>query len=472
VLERFGQIEPKLLVTADGYQYQGKTIDSLATVRQIADSLPSLKQIVVIPNLSESPPIRIPRASSWDDFVATDVKEIEFVELPFDHPVYIMYSSGTTGAPKCMVHGAGGTLLQHYKEHVLHTDLKQGEVISYYTTCGWMMWNWLVSALQVGSTVFLYDGSPVFPNTGILWSAIEKERIAVFGTSPKFLSVCQQRRTYPARDYDLASLRTILSTGAPLSAGNFSWVYSYVNPGIQLASISGGTDLISCFMLGNPIAPVFSEEIQTRGLGMKVETYNQDGKPVTGEVGELVCTAPFPSMPVFFWNDPDGSRYQSAYFDRFPGVWRHGDYIGVTDHGGVIVYGRSDATLNPGGVRIGTAEIYGSVEALPEIADSIVIGQQWKKDTRIVLFVVLAESVEFDAELVAKIRSAIRTNATSRHLPSKIIPVEEIPHTLNGKKVEIAVTDVVHGRSVTNRDALANPDALDQFIDLPELQAD
>jgi acetoacetyl-CoA synthetase len=368
-----------------------------------------------------------------------------------------------------MVHGAGGTLLQHYKEHVFHTDLRRDDVITYYTTCGWMMWNWQVSALQVGATIYIYDGSPSHPDLGTLFRATDRHGISVFGTSPKFLSACENAGLKPKDSFDLSSLRAILSTGSPLSEQNFEYVYDRIKTDLQLASISGGTDIISCFMLGCPILPVYPGEIQCRGLGMRVETYNDAGKPVSGEVGELVCTRPFPSRPVFFWNDPDHQKCRDAYFSHFPGVWRHGDFIKITEHGGVIVYGRSDATLNPGGVRIGTAEIYAPVEALPEITDSVVIGQRWNNDIRIILFVVTAEGYSLTGELKDKIRGAIRSAQTPRHVPAKIIEVNDVPRTINGKKVEVAVTRVVHGQKVSNQDALANPEALAEYADIPEL---
>ncbi len=470
IIDRFSQISPKLLITVDHYIYQGKSVSCLEAAQEIAARIPSIERIIVI-----SPSLTPAIASdcnllTWNDLLSQATDEIDFAELPFDHPVYIMYSSGTTGAPKCIVHGSGGTLLQHYKELALHTDLKRSDVICYYTTCGWMMWNWLVSSLSIGATVFLYDGSPAYPNIGILWKAIEQERISIFGTSPKYLSTCQRSGLIPRDQFDLSSLRTILSTGSPLSDENFAWVYGSVKQDLQLSSISGGTDIISCFMLGNPLLPVVSGEIQCRGLGMKVEVFDQQGRSVVDRTGELVCTAPFPSMPIGFWNDPDGTRFREAYFDTYPGVWHHGDYIRITERGTVVVYGRSDATLNPGGVRIGTAEIYSSVEALSEIVDSIAVGQRWNNDIRIILFVVLSDGVELTSELKSEIKNAIRAHSTPRHIPSLILPIREVPRTLNGKKVEIAVTQTIHGESVPNREALQRPDLLDQFVNIPELR--
>ncbi len=471
VMDRFGQIEPKVLVTADGYYYNGKTFDSLGRVAEVAREISSIERIVVVPFVNDRPDLSgLPKALLWDDALANDAAEIEFAQLPFDHPLYIMYSSGTTGVPKCIVHGAGGTLIQHAKELMLHTDLKRDDVIFYFTTCGWMMWNWLVSSLFVGSTVVLYDGSPAFPDISVLWKMAEDVGLTVFGTSAKFINLCEKSDVHPGRQFDLAPLKAVLSTGSPLAAESFEWVYREVKQDLQLASISGGTDIISCFMLGSPIDPVYAGEIQKRGLGMKVEAWTDDGKPVVGQKGELVCTAPFPSMPIYFWRDPGNEKYLDAYFRFFPGVWRHGDYIEITPRGGVIVYGRSDATLNPGGVRIGTAEIYRQVEALDEVVDSLVVGQNWDNDVRVILFVVLRPGLELDEALIRKIKNHIRANTTPRHVPAKVIQVPDIPRTLNGKKVEIAVTKVIHGEEVKNRDALANPEALEYFKDLPELR--
>jgi acetoacetyl-CoA synthetase len=382
-----------------------------------------------------------------------------------------MYSSGTTGVPKCIVHGAGGTLLQHAKELLLQTDLKRDDTIFYFTTCGWMMWNWLVSSLMTGATVVLFDGSPAYPDASVLWKMAQDQKVTVFGTSAKFISICEKAGVTPGKQFDLSPLRAVLSTGSPLSVEDFEWVYREVKADLQLASISGGTDIISCFMLGSPVSPVYSGEIQKRGLGMKVEAWNDDGKAVIGEKGELVCTAPFPSMPIYFWKDPDNEKYLDAYFRHFEGIWRHGDYIEVTEHGGVIVYGRSDATLNPSGVRIGTAEIYRQVEALEEVVDSLVIGQPWENDVRVVLFVVLRPGLTLDAAFVKRIKDQIRKNTTPRHVPEKVIQVADIPRTINGKKVELAVIKTIQGQDVKNKDALANPEALDHFKGIPELQS-
>ncbi|MCH7878138.1 MAG: acetoacetate--CoA ligase [candidate division Zixibacteria bacterium] len=469
VYDRFGQIEPKILIVADGYRYQGKVFGLRDRISKLRESIGSVEKVIVINVVETGFPDINDSALPWESLLEGRETEMTFHQAPFDQPVYIMYSSGTTGKPKCIVHGAGGTLLQHWKEQALHTDMSRDDVLFYYTTCGWMMWNWLVSGLQIGATIFLYDGSPGYPSLETFWRAIEQEKVTVFGTSPKFLSICQKQGLEPGKSHDMSSLKTILSTGSPLSAENFRWVYDKVKSDLQLSSISGGTDIVSCFMLGNPVLPVYSEEIQSRGLGMKVETFDEHGKSVSGEIGELVCSAPFPSMPVSFWNDPDGSKYRAAYFEKYPGIWCHGDFIKITEHDGVIVYGRSDATLNPGGVRIGTAEIYGPVEALDQVTDSVVVGQKWKGDLRIVLFVVLRNGLKLDEKLIGKIKSAIRKSATARHVPPLILQVKDIPRTISGKKVEIAVTRMIHGQQVTNREALSNPEALDEYKDIPEL---
>jgi len=471
VLDRFGQIEPKVVFTANGYGYNGKTFDSLQRVSDILNSLPSVEKVVVIPYTESQPDISMVNNSIlFNDFLSPeDNLEIAFEQLPFDHPLYIMYSSGTTGVPKCIVHGAGGTLIQHLKEHLLHVDLKREDNLFYFTTCGWMMWNWLVSGLAVGATLILYDGSPFYPDGGATFKLAEDEKITIFGTSAKFLASVQHAGIKPGKEYDLSAIKTICSTGSPLSAESFEFVYREIKEDVDLASISGGTDIISCFALGNPILPVYSEELQCRGLGMKVEAFDDYGKPVLNEQGELVCTASFPSMPIYFWNDPDNQKYLDAYFRRYPNIWCHGDFIMITETGGVIFYGRSDATLNPGGVRIGTAEIYRQVETIPEIKDSVVIGQSWDNDVRVILFVVLNDGVELTEELGKRIKTTIRKNTTPRHVPAKVIPVADIPYTISGKKVELAVRKVVEGREITNKDALANPQALECFKDLPQL---
>lgn len=478
VLDRFGQIKPKVLFATEGYFYNGKEINCLSKIEQIAEQLPELEHLIIVSNYFDLTKISSQISSYKSDKVSTitfdqlideDSSRIIFEQLPFDHPVYIMYSSGTTGIPKCIVHSAGGTLLQHFKELSLHTDLKRKDVITFFTTCGWMMWNWLVSSLQIGAAIFIYDGSPVYPDEKILWEKIDEEKISVFGTSPKFITICQKSEIIPKEQFKLSSLRCILSTGSPLSEENFEWLYSDVKSDIQLSSISGGTDIISCFMLGNPIQPVYKGEIQTRGLGMKVLAFDDNGNPVFNEKGELVCTEPFPSMPIYFWNDADNKKYSTAYFEFFPGIWRHGDYIKITNNNGIIVYGRSDATLNPGGVRIGTAEIYRIVESMDEVSDSIVVGQNLDNDVRVILFVVLKNGLHLSEELRDKIKFKIIELATQRHVPSKIIQVKEIPHTLNGKKVEMAVSHLINGKNIDNKDAIVNPHSLDEFMNVSKL---
>ncbi len=473
VLDRFGQIQPRILFTADGYFYNGKTHDSLARVAGILKEIDTVEKVVVVPYVKETPDISaVPRAVHYGSFVSgAPAGEIDFEQLPFDHPLYIMYSSGTTGVPKCIVHGAGGTLIQHLKELVLHTDLRREDTIFYFTTCGWMMWNWLVSSLAVGSTVVLYDGSPFYPRADAMFSMAAEEKISVFGTSAKYLAAAEKEGVKPAGKYDLGALRAVLSTGSPLLVESFEYVYRDIKKDLCLSSISGGTDIISCFALGNPTAPVYKGELQCRGLGMKVQAFDDGGRPVVEQKGELVCVAAFPSMPVGFWNDPDMKKYRGSYFDVYENVWRHGDFVEITPRGGVIIYGRSDATLNPGGVRIGTAEIYRQVETIPEILDSLVVGQDWDNDVRVVLFVKLIPGMELTAELTGKIKSLIRENTTPRHVPAKIISIRDIPYTINGKKVELAVGNIIHGRPVLNRDALANPEALEYYKDMPELRS-
>lgn len=477
VLDRFGQIAPKVLIAADGYWYAGKQIDCLERLREIVASLPSVAAVWVVPYVTATPAMAsIPGAVTFTDVLAQHAAQREptFTRLPFDHPLYIMYSSGTTGLPKCMVHGAGGTLLQHWKELALHTDLGPDDAIFYFTTCGWMMWNWLVSALAIGSAIVLYDGAPLAPSADMLWRMAAAERVSVFGTSAKYLSVLEKEGVQPRAQFDLSALRAILSTGSPLAAHSYDFVYGQIKSDVRLASISGGTDIVSCFALGDPTGPVYRGELQMRGLGMAVDVFGDDGTPVRETPGELVCTRPFPSMPVAFWNDPDGALYRAAYFEHFPGVWRHGDWAEITSHDGLIIHGRSDATLNPGGVRIGTAEIYRQVEQIPEILESLVIEQRLGvegDDSRVVLFVRLRDGALLSEDVQRSIRQRIREHASPHHVPKVIVAVADIPRTISGKITEIAVRDVVHGRPVKNADALANPAALALFADLPELRS-
>ena len=471
VLDRFGQIEPKVLFTANGYSYKGKKIDSLAKISGILKELPTIEKVVTVPYTEEPDITRISNSVHYEDFLSKSHK-MQFEQLPFDHPLYILYTSGTTGIPKCMVHGAGGTLLQHLKELVLHSDLKREDAIFYFTTCGWMMWNWLISSLAVGASVVLFDGNPFYPDPGALFKLAEDVGISIFGTSAKYLAEVEKVGLKPGKEYNLNKLKAILSTGSPLSVESFQYVYRDIKKDLVLSSISGGSDIISCFALGNPDLPVYAGELQCRGLGMKVEVFDENGKSIKEQKGELVCTASFPSQPIYFWKDEGKKKYQSAYFDVFPNVWLHGDFAEITEHTGMIIYGRSDATLNPGGVRIGTAEIYRVVETFDQIIDSIVIGQSWENDVRVILFVKMREGADLTEGLVKEMRTAIFKNCSPRHVPSKVIPIVDIPYTISGKKVEIAVRKVIEGQPVYNRDALANPDALDLYEDIPELQTD
>lgn len=485
VIDRFGQIEPKMLLTTDGYYYGGKTLDSLVKVKQIGQQLTSLEQIIVIPHcqLNETtdsqPQIDLVelqaelagiQLSTWQQALDNDCQQIDFVRLPFDHPLYIMYSSGTTGVPKCIVHSAGGTLIQQVKELSLHTDVKQSDTIFYYSTCGWMMWNWLVASLSLGATVVLYDGSPFFPSGHCLWEMAEEHQVSIFGTSAKYLAALEKAEIKPAEQYNLSSLKSVLSTGSPLSHEGFDYVYRDIKADVCLSSISGGTDIISCFALGNPILPVFRGELQSAGLGMAVNIYDDEGKAIIEEKGELVCTQPFPSCPIGFWKDDNQEKFYHAYFDRFDNIWAHGDYGEITSNNGLIIHGRSDAVLNPGGVRIGTAEIYRQVEQLDEVVESIAIGQQWQDDVRIVLFVILQPDLMLSDALINKIKLQIRSHTTPRHVPARVIQVSDIPRTISGKIVELAVRKVVHGEVVKNTDALKNPEALDLYKNLPELE--
>ncbi|EKE74767.1 acetoacetate--CoA ligase [Oceanibaculum indicum] len=471
VLDRFGQTEPKVLIAVEGYHYNGKVIDCLAKLREVAAQLPTVQRVVVVPYAREAMDLSgIDRATPYADYVAPyQPKALEFVRVPFNHPLYILYSSGTTGVPKCIMHGTGGTLLQHLKELQLHSDVKPGDRVFYFTTCGWMMWNWLVSALACEATLLLYDGSPFYPDARILFDYADAEGMTLFGTSAKYIDAVLKSGLVPRETHSLKSVRAMTSTGSPLSPEGFDFVYAGIKPDICLSSISGGTDIVSCFVLGNPIGPVWRGEIQTRGLGMAVDVFDDEGQPLREQKGELVCTKPFPCMPIGFWNDPDGAKYRAAYFESFPNIWCHGDFVELTKHDGMIIYGRSDATLNPGGVRIGTAEIYRQVEKLPEVLESIVIGQDWDSDVRVVLFVRLRDGVTLDEELEKRIRQQIRSGATPRHVPAKIVQVADIPRTKSGKIVELAVRNVVHGRPIKNIEALANPEALELYRDRPEL---
>ncbi|MEO5588340.1 MAG: acetoacetate--CoA ligase, partial [Gemmatimonadaceae bacterium] len=468
ILDRFGQIEPKILFCADSYVYAGKRIDCLAKVAAVVQHIDSIQQVVVVAYGEKDPDISAVRRSvPWAEFAASSWGTVNFERLPFDHPLYILYSSGTTGLPKCMVHSAGGTLLQHCKELLLHTDLKRDDRVFYFTTLGWMMWNWLVSSLAAGSTVVLYDGAAFPPETDLLWRMAAEEEVTVFGTSAKYLAMCEKYELEPGASHDLSALRIILSTGSPLALHSFDYVYSRIKRDVHLASISGGTDIVSCFAGGNPIAPVYRGEIQCRALGMAVHVFNENGESVIEEPGELVCTRPFVSMPVAFWNDSDGSKYRAAYFEKYPGVWRHGDWCEITSHDGMIIYGRSDATLNPGGVRIGTAEIYRQVEQLPEVLESVAVGREVGEgatgDVEVTLFVRLREGTALDDALRDRIRTIIRSNTSPLHVPKSIIEVADIPRTMSGKISELAVRDTIHGKAIGNTEVMANPESIEIY---------
>ena len=471
VVDRFGQISPKLLITANAYLYNGKQYDSLSLASEVVKRIPSIQNTLLVSFVEDENEININvEETSWDNVISHEA-DLEFIKLPFDHPLYILYSSGTTGAPKCIVHGAGGTLIQHMKEHILHYDINSNDRLFYFTTCGWMMWNWMVSGLAAGATLIIYDGSPFYDEGRILWRIAEEEKISIFGVSAKYISAQEKAKIKPSLEFNLDSLRTLLSTGSPLAPQSFDYVYQSVSNDLQLSSISGGTDIISCFVSGNPILPVRRGELQCLGLGMAVEIYNDSGSPMIEKSGELVCSRAAPCMPIYFWDDGNNEKYHAAYYKKYPGIWCQGDYAVITASNGMIIHGRSDTVLNPGGVRIGTADIYRQVEKLEEVEESIVVGQNWNYDIRVVLFVVLKDGFILDGELKLSICNIIRKNTTSRHVPEKIIQIKEIPRTRSGKIVELSVRNVIHGEEVKNTEALANPESLENFRDLIELQS-